>query len=186
MQSYDQSMQKFAKYANECKSLLKYSELRQNISNYSRYVMVYKTGQHSQLLNNVILKFNSLILLHLLGNIFPYCPAVGAIRRINSSNTNLPGRSMLDFNWECLYCDSSQKIPWNRAWALRNSSGLCPRVCPRAQAIFHRKSLLSSQYRYSDFHLRTIANNIASTQTPLNTYLARSLLHMSEGSFHNL
>ena len=49
---------------------------------------------HSQLLNVIILKINSLVLLNLLGNIFPYCPAVGAIRRINSSNIDLQGRSM--------------------------------------------------------------------------------------------
>ena len=37
---------------------------------------------HSQLLNNVILKFNFQALLNQLGHIFPYCPAVGPIRRI--------------------------------------------------------------------------------------------------------
>ena len=50
---------------------------------------------HSQLLNIIIMKFNSPILLNLLDNIFPYCPALGAIRRINFSNIDL-------------YCDSSQ------------------------------------------------------------------------------
>ena len=49
---------------------------------------------HSHLLNIIILKCNSPVLLNLLGNIFPYCPAVGAIQRINSSNIDLPGRSM--------------------------------------------------------------------------------------------
>ena len=51
---------------------------------------------HSQVLNIIILKFNPPVLLNLLGNIFPYCPAVGPIRRINSYNIDLPGRSMLD------------------------------------------------------------------------------------------
>ena len=54
------------------------------------------TTEHSQLLNIMILKFNSSILLNLQGIIFPYCPAVGAIQRINSSNIDLPGRSMLE------------------------------------------------------------------------------------------
>ena len=44
---------------------------------------------HAQLLNIIILKFNSPVLLNLLGNIFPYCPAVGAIWRIKFSNIDL-------------------------------------------------------------------------------------------------
>ena len=51
---------------------------------------------HSQLLNTIILKFTSPVLLNLLGNIFPYCPAVEAILIINSSSIDLPGRSRLD------------------------------------------------------------------------------------------
>ena len=50
----------------------------------------------SQLQNIIILTFNPPTLLNLLGNIFPYCPPVGAIPRINSSNIDLPGRSMLE------------------------------------------------------------------------------------------
>ena len=50
----------------------------------------------SQLQNIIILTFNPPILLNLLGDIFPYCPPVGAIPRINSSNIDLPGRSMLE------------------------------------------------------------------------------------------
>ena len=38
---------------------------------------------HSQLLNITILKLNSPVLLNLLGNIFPYCRAVEAIRVLN-------------------------------------------------------------------------------------------------------
>ena len=49
-------------------------------------------------------------------------------------------------DWEWLYCDSSRGIRWNIAWALRKSLGLRPRDFPRAQAIFHRIPLLSSQY----------------------------------------
>ena len=64
--------------------------------------------KYSQLLNIKILKFNSPVLLNLLSNNFPYCPAVGAIRRINSSNIDLPGRSILES--VCLYSDSSQEI----------------------------------------------------------------------------
>ena len=44
---------------------------------------------HSQLLKIIILKSNSPVLLNLPGNIFPYCPAVRAIRKINSSNIHL-------------------------------------------------------------------------------------------------
>ena len=55
-------------------------------------------SDHSQLLQIIILKFNPPVLLNLLGNIFPYCPAVKAIRRINSSSIDLPRRSMLDFH----------------------------------------------------------------------------------------
>ena len=51
---------------------------------------------HSQLLNIIVLKFNSPILIILLGSIFPYCPAVKAIRRINSSSIDITGGSMLD------------------------------------------------------------------------------------------
>ena len=60
----------------------------------------------------------------LLGYIFPYCPAVGAIRRINSSNIDLQEAQCWSCNWECLYCDSSQDIRWNITWALRKSLGL--------------------------------------------------------------
>ena len=52
-------------------------------------------------------------------------------------------------DWEWLYCDSSRGIRWNIAWALGKSLGLRPRDFPRAQAIFHRIPLLSSQYSYS-------------------------------------
>ena len=51
-------------------------------------------------------------------------------------------------DWEWLYCDSSRGIRWNIAWALGKSLGLRPRDFPRAQAIFHRIPLLSSQYSY--------------------------------------
>ena len=63
----------------------------------SLYIPLLVTIQiHSQLLNIIILKFYPPVLLNQLGNIFLYCPAVGAIRRINSSNIDLPGRSMLE------------------------------------------------------------------------------------------
>ena len=51
-------------------------------------------------------------------------------------------------DWEWLYCDSSRGIRWNIAWALGKSLGLRPRDFPRAQAIFHRIPLPSSQYSY--------------------------------------
>ena len=44
---------------------------------------------HSQLQNTKILKFISPVLLNLLGNIFTNCPAVRAIRKIDSSNIYL-------------------------------------------------------------------------------------------------
>ena len=50
----------------------------------------------ASILNIIILKFYTPVLLNLLGNIFPYCPAVEAIRRINSSSIDFPGRSILD------------------------------------------------------------------------------------------
>ena len=55
-------------------------------------------------------------------------------------------------DWEWLYCDSSRGIRWNIAWALGKSLGLRPRDFPRAQAIFHRIPLLSSQYSYKMQH----------------------------------
>ena len=54
---------------------------------------------HSKLLNNVILKLNSSVMLNHLGNIFLYGPVDRAIRRINSSNIDLPGRSMLELSF---------------------------------------------------------------------------------------
>ena len=56
-------------------------------------------------------------------------------------------------DWEWLYCDSSRGIRWNIAWALGKSLGLRPRDFPRAQAIFHRIPLLSSQYSHSQLPL---------------------------------
>ena len=111
--------------------------------------LIVKFTKHSQLLNIIISKLNSPVLLYLLGNIFPYCPAVRAIQKINSSNIDLQEGQCWSCNWECLYCDSSRNTRWNIAWALGKSLGLCPRDFPQAQAIFHRKSLLLSQYRFS-------------------------------------
>ena len=85
-----------------------------------------KLTAHSQLLNIIILKLNSSVLLNLLGNIFPYCPAVRAKRRINSSNICLQEGQCWSCNWECLNCDSSRDIRWNIAWALGKSLGLRP------------------------------------------------------------
>ena len=66
-------------------------------------------------------------------------------RRINSFNIDIQEGQCWSCNWECLYCDSSQDIQWNIAWALEKSIGLRPRDFPRAPAIFHRISLLLSQ-----------------------------------------
>ena len=115
-----------------------------NANSYEDGVNIY----HSQVLNIIILKFNSPVMLNLMGNIFPYCPAVGAIWRINSSNIDLPGNQCWICHWECLYCDLSREIQWNIAWALWKSPGLRPQDFPWAQAIFHCISLLLSQYRY--------------------------------------
>ena len=104
---------------------------------------------HSQLLNIIILKFNSPVLLNLMGNIFPYCPAVGAIRRIKSSNIDLQEGQCWSCYWECLYCDSSQDIQWNIAYAFGKFLVLRPWDFPWAQAILYRISLFSSQYRFS-------------------------------------
>ena len=51
---------------------------------------------HSQLLNIIILKFTSPVLLNLLGNIFMYFPAAEGMQRVHSSSIYLQGRSMLD------------------------------------------------------------------------------------------
>ena len=53
-------------------------------------------GLTQYILNIIILKFTSPVMLNLLGNIFPYCPAVESIQRINSSSINLTGRLLLD------------------------------------------------------------------------------------------
>ena len=124
--------------------------LREDVLQFVEYLFKSKIIiGHSQLLSIILLKFNSPVLLNLLGNIFPYCPAVGAIRRINSSNIDLQEGQCWSCNWECLYCDSSRDIRWNIAWALGKSLGLCPWDFPWAQDIFHCISLLSSQYRFS-------------------------------------
>ena len=75
------------------KSSRQEAALQYNILQYTsmNYINIY-----SQLLSIIILKFNSSALLNLSGNIFPYCPAVGAIRRTNFFNIDLPGWSMLD------------------------------------------------------------------------------------------
>ena len=85
---------------------------------------------HSQLLNIVILKFNSSVLRNQLGNIFPYCPVDRAIRRINSSNPRkVNAENIIDI------------LPW-------------------AQAIFHCITLPSSQYRYSIFGREDVSPKI--------------------------
>ena len=79
--------------------------LRSNISLQSRKISFKPDIQrlpicglvlHYQLLKIIILKFYSPVLLCQMGNIIPYCPAVGAIRRINSFNTDLQGKSKLE------------------------------------------------------------------------------------------
>ena len=72
------------------------------------------------LLNVIILKLNSPVLLNLL----PYCQAVGAIRKSTIPILISQDGQCWSCNWECLYCDSSQNIRWNRAWALGKSLGL--------------------------------------------------------------
>ena len=73
---------------------VKYNPLPSVVGNFFRQrVMFYVCiliRIHSQLLNIIILKFKSPVLLNLLGNIFRYCPAVGAVQRINPSNIDLP------------------------------------------------------------------------------------------------
>ena len=114
---------------------------------------------HSQLLNIIILKFNSPVLLNLLGNIFPYCPAVGAIRRVNSCNIDLQEGQCWICNWECLYCDSSRDIQWNIAWALGKSVGLSlglrlyfivyPSSCHNKDSVLGRAQLPASLHSTS-------------------------------------
>ena len=65
--------------------------------------------------------------------LFQYCPTKKDITW-----------SMTFRNWECLYYDSNWDIQWNLAGALGKSLELRPRDFPRAQAIFHRISLLLS------------------------------------------
>ena len=67
-------------------------------------------------------------------------PAILGLLITRKDNTG----SITSRNWEWLFYDSSQDILWNIAWALRKSLGLRLRDLPRAPAIFHRISLLSS------------------------------------------
>ena len=76
--------------------------------------------------------------------------------------------------WECLYFDSSRDILWNIACALGKYLGLRPWDFPRAQAIFHSISLLSSQYRYSISFLKIEYWD-----------LTLSILPPSKGIFHS-
>ena len=87
-------------------------------------VYVYIVGvmtNHSQLLNITILKFNSPVLLKILGNIY----RTAQLSKQYGEST-LPvlipkeGQCWI-CNWECLYCDLSQEIRWNIAWALGKS-----------------------------------------------------------------
>ena len=75
---------------------------------FTLYLEKMQEQEYSQLLNIKILKFNSPVFLNLLGNILPYCPAFGAIRRINSSDIGLKKEQCWSCNWECLYYDLSQ------------------------------------------------------------------------------
>ena len=82
--------------------------------------------KNSQLLNITILKFSNPVLLKQLDNVFPYCPAVGGIGRVNFSNIDIEQGQCWSCNWECLYCDSSRDVQWNIAWALGKSLELRP------------------------------------------------------------
>ena len=80
------------------------------MSSFYRILEFKMYGSFSKL-NNVILKFNFPLLFNQLGNIFRYCPAVGAIRRI--ALPILIFKEGQSCSRECLYCDSSQDIQWN-------------------------------------------------------------------------
>ena len=81
--------------------------------------------KHSQLLNIIILKFFSPVLLNLQGNMFLYCPAVKAIQKINSSSINLPG-FVIENVWQTLV--PSQSLPFRGetvmglGWEMRDAS----------------------------------------------------------------
>ena len=70
---------------------------KENLCIYKFINIFSQLFNHSQLLNIIILKFNSSVLLNLMGNMFLYCPADEAIRRINSSSIDHQERSMLDW-----------------------------------------------------------------------------------------
>ena len=70
---------------------------KENLCIYKFINIFSQLFNHSQLLNIIILKFNSSVLLNLMGNMFLYCQAVEAIQRINSSSIDHPERSMLDW-----------------------------------------------------------------------------------------
>ena len=124
--------------------------------------------EHSQLLNIIILKLYSPVFLTLLCNIFLYCPAVGAIHRVNPSNIDLQEGQCCSCNWECLNCDSSRDRQSNIAWALWKSLWLCP----RAHAIFHCISLLLQQYRFSLWILgRPMQNRLWILGRPIQNHL---------------
>ena len=122
-------------------------------------LVMFQTNISLFILNHQIMEYwktTVTILLPLLANIFSYW----GLLRSGGLNTRkywlvevrrpqyekiLASRG----DWEWLYCDSSRGIRWNIAWALGKSLGLRPRDFPRAQAIFHRIPLLSSQYSYN-------------------------------------
>ena len=90
------------------------------------------------------------VLLYLLSNTGKYSPSC----QTNTKNqlfqycsTRKDNTGSITFrNWEYLYYDLSWDIRWNIAWALAKSLDLRPWDFPRAQAIFHRISLLLSLY----------------------------------------
>ena len=70
-------------------SILQLSFKKLNIGQLSIVRLGILQLSHSQLLNIIVLKLNSPVLLNLLGNIFLYCPAVGAIQRNTYFNIDL-------------------------------------------------------------------------------------------------
>ena len=97
------------------------------------WINIWICMSHSQFLNTIILKFNSLVLLNLLSNIFSYCPSVGEIRRINSSSIDPQGWSMeLQLRMSVLWLESGNTMKYT----LRLFFIIYPCYCPNTDTIY--------------------------------------------------
>ena len=126
-----------------------------------------------------ILKLNSTVLPSSEGYISQYTPK-GVYRLIVNEineginwiiilNNDILSVQGLNSDILYLYCDKGRDIPWNIAWAHRNSQRQSLRNFLRAQTIFHRVSQLKSQYRHSQLQFQyclSLESNIGIVDYP--------------------